>query len=440
MNLEHIDLPNELLKPNWCKTKHHIDDLCITDTNIMTIEPNAFADIAFKGLRSITFDNSNITFQQGILTSLENLIDVAIMQSNFIGNLSSLLYPVRKSVHIFYHECIPNNVELIDLFGNYRLSNLSLLSLECVATNYDRILEPKLFKNLPVLRTLMIVACRITTIETGTFDYVAHTLRYITMVSNNLKQLEPNTFFKLCDQCPFPDEFTCNWRRIIWLIHNPLECDCNFYEIQSMILASFHLWQNNFIMQCTNNKTLNLIEKKKCNNLQLIHTRKMCVRIVDWNEHVYPKYNLKLIHGDDFSMISIKSWASGHARLLLLSQIDNDFVTKQKCSDKKMLQSTIKCWLVHRNATIPYENDQSLSRACIIYQIASKTAWPLHCITIQTIALSKNSHKMYVYIMWTIGVVGCFGTGLMVGLAHWFCDFQSHYDDVLFEDACCSTT
>lgn len=358
------------------------------ENSTITIGANAFHRPVFKNINVIVLLNSNFTIKPGALNGLHRLQALQVFNSNkynhtIIGNLSDMLPgPVRRTLEIFNLDEYPNHETFTVCFGSERMSSLSFITITCEHQTGVHHLTPSNFSGLTVIRTLSLTECRIATIQKDTFDFIGHTLRYLILTSNQLTTISPILFRSIFEECTFAmrGETGCKPNKAVLTDKNPLRCDCDFYEFQTLLRTS--LDQGNWygLRSCIQDGRGSVTED--CRNLQGIDLKGICLK-EEKLAHFHRKFQLNFI--DD--RITIRTEVDGWFRILLFTKDDGQEhqLVKRKCMPK-MPSSKVKCFRSKSSATTisidEFPGTDSMMIACVVYLNLRKQSWPLNCITI----------------------------------------------------------
>lgn len=92
-----IDFPHNKIHAQWCTASVNIYELLITDSDITTIEPNAFATDAFSKLAGLSLIAMPVeTLSNGIFNGLTNLRLIYIRGFNLKTIDNDLFAPTPK--------------------------------------------------------------------------------------------------------------------------------------------------------------------------------------------------------------------------------------------------------------------------------------------------------------------------------------------------------
>lgn len=151
-----------------------------------------------------------------------------------------------------------------------------------------RTLAPSNFTQLAHTFFLHMISCGITSIERGTFDNIANTLRYLNLAWNRLKSIEPSLILVLLE--------VHGDRLRVHFDGNPLNCDCGVYEARSLLYAIYKHSSVADEIACKNKSIEN--STLVCEHLQEIRIDSIKSNISGIGKYGFPKVNMRISDED----------------------------------------------------------------------------------------------------------------------------------------------
>lgn len=309
---------------------------------------------------------------------------------------------------------LPDELNLNNLFGqNFAISyTLKYLAIRSSSTKFH-ILGGENFSSLAVIEEIDLNYCGIQFIQIDTFTNIYRTLKTVLLIGNNLTILDLTMFYPLIEILANND---LHWYSFN-LINNPLECNCNLYEFNSILFIS---WINKFDLALLQQLYLKCVthfihemDPLICPAQQIIHPSKLCIQNINRNPIYYPKFILKWDELEQNVIINVikkykyRLWIHNMTSVVEFNS-KWGYLLHQKCPVKRVLQTSIRCFILsHTTEKISlsvfnrtFEMESTLAQFCINFVTGNpKKIWPLHCITVNRDQLTTNRDIDNVFLM-----------------------------------------
>lgn len=269
------------------------------------------------------------------------------------------------------------------LFGSERLLRLrSAIVVGNLRSTTTRTLTAADFAKLSVVEKLRLNQLGIVDIEPNTFDFIGMTLREIYLHDNLLKHIQARWFAEFFDK-----QWLYN-RKMIYYQYNPLECDCDFYEMRNLTLfmrlphGYYPLEDDSWELthECFGQNPMPV-----CVNLQEIRRDKLHVTDTPVETFAYPKVNLRI---DNDILIALTNYTMTF-RILLQKYNSIEIRKRTRCPSPQWLRENVLCWMLpgekKRISVAQFIQESSLTTFLAILIDGHKRVWPLHIQTIRRI-------------------------------------------------------
>lgn len=412
-----VNFPNETLQPNWYRGQENLRAIEISHCNLKKIKNNAFR-FSFQTLYYITIQIpskliiSPFAFNNLTATSFNLCAGVfANLGKNF-------LQPIRNSLFRFKLRYLSSRVSLKKFFGDQRLN--SIISIEIMGTNAplnaSRVLESTDFSQLPRIQILALRFCSITSIQPGTFDYIGETLALIDLSFNKLTTIESSRFSVFLDT-------SIKSSKYLLFYYNPIECDCNYYELRNLTLFLRNHYSRegkmpDYFERCDDAK---YNASTTCTNLQDISMRKLNNHQPVISKYSFPKVDLRVANG----MLSARTQFKAKFRLWIQSYVWIEVRKRTKCPSPQWLRESVTCVLIGGDDKVlpvhQYLQRSNLTTFYVILSVANKYVWPLHIQSVRTNEEAKQLHLVMVLVVVLTLCLGGFAFGLGLANNFWRC-------------------
>lgn len=314
---------------------------------------------------------------------------------------------VKQSLIELLIEFMPYNITMGYLFDYERVWKITVLNMKGECTSLPKLLTMNNFSSLPILHELRLAQFGIYAIEENAFDFIAKTLEKLDLTGNQLKHIQSATFYKLIEN------FITGSIQIR-LNENPLECNCEYRELENVgrwneLYFPENVWVQ---MQCSS------ADQTTCNT-QTISNENLCIKDIKNIQYKYPKFVLTI--NGRMNVLSIKTNVKYRYRLWIYNfkripmGNESNFIEKI-CPGKVELAFAAKCFLFKNESEIISLNGFMRATGtiglCVNYvSRGNKRFWPLHCITY---SIEFDMFKEHIYGILIVGIVASL-SGLIWG-------------------------
>lgn len=218
--------------------------------------------------------------------------------------------------------------------------------------------------------------CGIELILEKTFDFIGHSLKSLTLSHNNLKTIRP----ALLNGMMLENSIDA---KSLYVSNNPLECDCEMWSLQNLILLNIKIFSGLPIMcNVTRSNGTELVSilhmNLTCENMQTIQIERVCSHVYLMpTEMAYTRFRMNRIANS----ILIRTNAS---QLFRIWTIRAEERMQQRCKSETWLLENVKCLLVNNVTRIIQSNflvsHHEYTVVSIMHMTRSKI-WPLHLMT-----------------------------------------------------------
>lgn len=408
-----------ILDANWFKAQMNICKIQIKGGNYH-IKQDAFKSRSFENMTDIAILPTNLTFENGFLDSQKSIRTLLIQFGSFSGNFARFVQPFREELSYLGIDPLADSVQFNDLFEQINLPNIMLVETRCrlQSDETQRTITLAALAGLKEVLVLRLEHCGIVSVEPKAL-YSLTSLETVSLAFNRLKVFDYRFVHLYFERPLIVHAFLLK----IYLNDNPFICDCQFYEMKSLLLHKYRVGSN-YSLECEHLEAID--EQPTCENVQLIHTKPNCLVHVNAREsfYVYTKFNLKQRMEWNERSVLIKTNAYGHFRVILVNYYDKIFMKRHRCTDRYLLKAVSKCYrMPNATHTIPISDflgQFPLLFVGVIYQKANDFVWPLHFIAIN----GDSALPIASWLLYYQSLVICLG-GLMVGIGIAF-GYQKH--------------
>lgn len=281
----------------------------------------------------------------------------------------SFLEPLKETLTEFVFENLMNYIDISDLFGQGEMPNLTLVDISYnKSLRIDRVLTGKSFSALADLRHIGLYDCAIVAILEGTFDHLRESLIVLRLYNNRLKVLSMKVFAGI---------FNFGLLERLDLTKNPLECNCDYYEMRNLsVIQSLPMV---FCPPCICAVEEASIDQSKCRKLQFIHSRPNCFQHDEFDVFAHPVIELRVVAEDTGDLLQFRS-ATGDGLKLIVT--DGKKVNKKRSHD-----CGLKCvLLLNGTSIIPFawlNRTSEIVSFFVTYHTNPARIWPLNYQTVR---------------------------------------------------------
>lgn len=191
------------------------------------------------------------------------------------------------------------------------------------------------------------------------------------------------------------------YRAQVELLQNPFVCDCDFYEVESLLYSVNKVSKNNRL-ECVNESANN--NSLVCNHLQEVHAETLNLSISKIEKYVFPKVKMRISAKE----LIVRTTVPLKFRLWMLKHRPTATEMNSKCPTGEWIRESDRCLLLPREENIisldNYVEPNILSTICVILQSEPKRVWPLHY---QTIRINENEGSEWIIVESIVWIVGC---------------------------------
>lgn len=215
---------NNTISSGWYQAKRPIHTLIINDHKVRHIEAGAFNTNQFHNLKVLHIAQTNITkIHEDMFNGLISLEVLSIVYSRIQLIESNAFRQLVAMKSFLLLKCDAHVIKMDSAFNGAQ--NLQTISLHY--SNFATTVTKDMFLGTRIVVYLILNYNRIEAIDKDAFDYVAKTLRLLSLRGNLLKTL-PENIFKFLS---FPGAHINE----IDLSQNQWDCNCSMLHIQKLV-------------------------------------------------------------------------------------------------------------------------------------------------------------------------------------------------------------
>lgn len=362
------------------------------------------------GIKSLVFDHSNIDrLEAGAFLHLLPVSNLEFHSTNISYLYSEFYSDVRICclISLILH-WFPDNLNAdLDFLDSRTSVYFNLLSIRCQSSIFQTLRKLKLSR-LKCLRSMFLTESGIEVIEDDAFDDLSTSLELLDLSRNRIKHVQSSVFIILLTKHTFIR---------LDVNENPIECDCEFYSLQSVSIWTDQFKHNHFSLSISCNKPIQEqgfdASAPTCHNLDVIHLNRFC--LAKHSFLLYPKFRLKLIMMENLSKLDIKSSNKHQFRVLIVDfthihQYNLKWgIANRRCPTNGFIEKFVKCLQLEGGANqLPITSDM-LGHVCVTHSLRKlKRFWPFHCITIDSMLRRRASGEIRYHPV--IGIAVSVGT------------------------------
>lgn len=392
LHLNEIDFPNASLNIFWYAGVESITKLEFNRCKLSLIEDNAFHADVFENLQFLKFvDIVLLDMQADQFISLQSL---EFRHTRLTTMCKNFLTPHRNSLTYFFMSDFPLDINLNELFGYSRLPRLERVHLYGMHGHDDisRSLQQSNFSRLPSIEMLGLINLGIEDIEPETFDFIGETLTVLDLTLNKLKTIETRWFASFLDTNKRESAY-----KFLWYHFNPMECNCDFYEVRNFTIYLNHFHNVREFKQRPHCE----IGREGKHNLKCDHLQTLSKEKIHFSEsaimtYSFPRVNIRVRL--DNGMLLVRTKFRSKFRVLIQNWRTVERRKRSKCPSPQWIRYSITCFLLsHENSTIPihkYLNRTILTTIYVILTEPNKRAWPMHIQTVNAEVHVKQDYSI----------------------------------------------
>lgn len=374
------------MQSDWYGGRKVIDALTVQSCQLHTIAPFAFNATVFehlKLLRFVSLENFEFSFQSWPIP----LFVLKFENCEFRRVTYELLSAFTRVLQELFISNLPDEANFTEIFrSNNRDRFLRLNSFEIIGVGGERAtrsLTNLCLPRLPRIHTIVLNRCGIERIHPNTFAFMGETLITLNLDDNKLKTLSIETFAALFD-------VPTKYQKIFFYLYNPLECTCDFYELNNFTYFSHRL---RLAPSC-----LAVDPHLNCDNMQTIAKEKLYSNDQGVNVFGLSKVNIRIAGG----LLIAKTKFTAKFRLLIINHKGVQFQANAKCPTLGWIRDSVKCFLLPNRKTIyirKFLQKSELITFCAILTMLDKRVWPLHIQTYRNaVVVEVSRYPLYALI------------------------------------------
>lgn len=408
LELSDIKFPNK--DNNWYSNSsqhYQLYSLKISNCTFAYFHANAFNSRPFHMLYALKFHNFRTLYTDGKMFNGLELRALEISSSNIRSIAADFLAPIRRKLTSLTVSCVSPSVGLATFFGTRKLLNLRFVTIVGCNGNASRILRPVDFLQLPRVQGISLRACNIELIEAKTFNYIGETLSVLDLSFNRLKTMHLNWY------AVFLDWSTQLPKKYVLYAHNPIVCDCDFYEVQNLTL----LLTNSLTAEGKLPVVPHYCKEPgpdKCENLQELSMQKLIYFGLPIGSYSFPKVNLRISNGT----LMVRTQFKAKFRIWIHNWSWREVRKRSKCPSPEWLRDSVQCIAFPAGenqmlSIIEHLRRSPLISIYVILLVANKRVWPLHIQSARMADAYSRCCELHNFIL--VSVITCVG-GFFIGL------------------------
>lgn len=377
LGFTNMAFPNDRLDFSDYNGTHDIDELLvinctfthIADSFMQMLPGNIKQRLVFKHIRN-PIDLPSTIFHASLAIEVIEIDtrNIHIMDQNIF------LLLVSHLITLIIHAPFEHNLD--ELLQNRYEWKIKQLSAQTNSAKFH-LLAASNFSGAAQLQIIILAGCGIEYIENNTFDNLRN-LSELSLNDNNIKRLQTSIFSKFIE-----DDNV----RFLNLTNKAVACDCNFYELISVLNWNWLIDANDSYAISAGQCDRLPSSTDNCTRLQIIRMLNICFARLQYESYAYAKFD---IHVNEMNRsLIINSGVERKFRVWIqhfisLTEYNLQYGnTALRCPQQKYINDSIKCYTFNSDfEALPMSSFDGIYYFCINYVSKGvKRMWPLHCLS-----------------------------------------------------------
>lgn len=412
-HLNGIQFVNDEMACDWYTGEWALDWLLISTDRLAAIHANAFDDPAFLSLTVLELNVKSglLIVHSGAFDRLQYLRSIEF-DAESIYLTAGLFARAYVNLKLVQTTAWPNDINLNDMFATEIYRHLAWLHIENVALpqRHFRYLHWSNFSAFRRLHELYLINCGIEVIDEHAFDYIGHSLKYLSLRKNSIKIINVDMFRRM-----YETKLGCEIR--ITNNYVKLTSACRLIEVEIM-LCPFERHSAGLCNEC---EALDYFYHNPCYLHRSVDAAKFGLRedIEVWLRVI----DVRMAYANEF--VAIHTNFTSKIRVLFVNG-DAVHAMSPKCSYERALKMNVKCFSMaiassrlhldmSRIEEIRSSQFISITVIPILHRFGAR---PMHLMTIRQQHIGHWLRDNIILILFTTALI-TFGMLLGLGGALW---------------------